>query len=153
VYAAQIAEERIGWSQALPQRMDTWLDYLQGERNFRSGNFIEATRRFERVIEREPSYAPAHFKRMLTEVLRSRPTRAMIDVERALAAARAFRDSLDPTTRDLLAGYDILMGRGDLDSALATFAGIVDRNPRAIDAWFVLGFAAVATAVFWWVAL
>jgi tetratricopeptide (TPR) repeat protein len=140
VYAAQIAEERIGWSQALPQRMDTWLDYLQGERNFRSGNFIEATRRFERVIEREPSYAPAHFKRMLTEVLRSRPTRAMIDVERALAAARAFRDSLDPTTRDLLAGYDILMGRGDLDSALATFAGIVDRNPRAIDAWFVLGF-------------
>ncbi|MDH3459045.1 MAG: protein kinase, partial [Gemmatimonadota bacterium] len=140
VYAAQIAAERIGWSQALPRRTDTWLDYTQGEQLFRSGDYIEAARHFERVIEREPSYAPAHFKRMLTEVLRSRPTRAMTEVERALAAARAFRDSLDLTTRDLLAGYDILMSRGDLDSALATFAAIVDRNPQAIDAWFILGY-------------
>jgi serine/threonine protein kinase/Tfp pilus assembly protein PilF len=139
-YAAQVADEQIGWSQAVPRQTVTWFDYTLGERHFRSGNYTEAARQFARVIEREPAYAPAHFKRLLTEVLRSRPTRAMIEVERALDAARAFRDSLDPTTRDLFAGYDVLIRNGDLDSALATFTAIVDRNPRAIDASYVLGF-------------
>jgi serine/threonine protein kinase/Flp pilus assembly protein TadD len=143
VYSRQIAEQELGWSGALPRRTETWLDQIRGEQLLRSGNYADAIRRFERVIEIEPSYAPAHFKRMLAELLRARPTRAFDEVTAALAAARTYGDSLDPVTRGLLRGYDTLIRTGDLAGALGIFQGIVDRSPDAIDAHFVLGFLKV----------
>ncbi len=127
----------------LPRTPETWSVYRQADTLMRSARYREAVRQFERVIEREPSYAPAHFKKMLTELLDSRPTRAITQVRSALDAARVFADSLDPVNRDLLRGYVRLIGHGDLDSALRSFQAIVDRNRRALDAWFVLGFLKV----------
>jgi serine/threonine protein kinase len=142
-YGAQIAEATIGWDQALPSRTDTWFDYLQAERRFKSGDYAEAMRLFDRVLEREPAYAPAHYKRLLTEVLRNRPTRAMEEVERSLAATGNVREALDPTTRDILEGYTLLLHEGDLDGAIEQFARVAEQNPKTIDAWFVLGFLKV----------
>jgi len=143
VYSRQIAEQELGWSGALPRKTETWLDQIRGEQLLRSGNYADAIRRFERVIEIEPSYAPAHFKRMLAELLRARPTRAFDEVTAALATARTYGDSLDPVTRGLLRGYDTLIRTGDLAGALEIFQEIIDRNPDAIDAHFVLGFLKV----------
>jgi tetratricopeptide (TPR) repeat protein len=142
-YASQIAEETIGWQQALPRQTATWFDYTRGERSFRRGDYADALNQFERVIEQEPTYAPAHFKRLLTEVLRNRPTRAMVEVEQALAATGAYREGLDPTTQAMLDGYTLLLRDGDFHGALEQFTRVVDRNPKAIDAWFVLGFLKV----------
>jgi hypothetical protein len=79
---------------------------------------------------------------VLTEILRSRPTQAMAAVDTALDAARQHSDSLDPTTRELLAGYETLIAEGDLYGALETFQRIVDRNENAL-AYFVLGYLKV----------
>ncbi len=141
-YADRVAAEQIGWDAALPSKTENWIDFTQGRQAFFAGNYAEADRAFERVIDREPTYAFAHFWRVLTEILRSRPTQAMTAVETALDAARQYRDSLDPTTRELLAGYETLIAEGDLLGAIATFERIVDRNQNAL-AYFVLGYLKV----------
>jgi len=137
------AEAQTGWARALPQQWETWSWYRDGEQRLRSGNYTEAVRQFERVIEREPTYAPAHFKRLLTEVLRDRPTQVSEAVERALATTREHEGALDPTTRGMLDGYTLLLRDGDLHGALEQFARVKERDPKAIDAWFVLGFLKV----------
>jgi len=67
----------------------------------------------------------------------------MEEVERALALTGEFRASLDPTTQEMLDGYRLLLQNGDVNGALEQFTRVVERNPSAIDAWFVLGFLRV----------
>ncbi len=138
-----VYEDQIGGGRALPPSMETWEWYLQADSLMRSAHYPEAIRQFERVIERDPSYGPAHFMKMLTELLQSRPTHAITEVRSALGAARAFADSLDPVNSGLLRGYETLISRGDLNGALETFQAIVEGNPGALNAWFVLGFLKV----------
>ena len=143
VYAAQIAEEMVGWNQALPEQTETWLYYQEGERRFRSGDYAEAIRQFDRVIEREPTYAPAHFRRLLTEVLRERPTRVSEAVEQALTSTTEYREALDEATRDMLDSYTLLLRDGDLHGALEQFGRVTERNGENLDAWFVRGYLKV----------
>ncbi len=142
-FAERVAGERTGWNLALPRGLHAFNAYLEGERYFRHAAYDSAVQRFEEVIELDSAYAPAYFKRMLAEILRIQPTRATREVRYALDAARRYKDGLDPTTRQLLEGYEILVQEGDLDSAQQAFQNIVQRHPDAVDAHFVLGFLRV----------
>ncbi len=139
-FAERVAREQAGWSAALPRGLDAFRNYIEGDRYFRRAAYDEAIEQYEIVIQRDSSFAPAYFKRMLCEVLKVQPTRATTAARSALDAARRYREGLDPTTRELLRGYDILVSDGDLEQAHEVFQRIVDDHPNAVDAWFVLGY-------------
>jgi tetratricopeptide (TPR) repeat protein len=139
-FAARAVQRQLGWSPALPASLDAVNAFFLGETSFRRGAYDAAAEQFTRVIERDSTYAPAHFKRMLTEVLRTPPTRVSTAVRDALGAAQRYRDRLDPPTRELLGGYEALVLRGDLEGAIDRFTRIVETNPNAVDAWFILGY-------------
>jgi serine/threonine-protein kinase len=139
-FAERVAGARAGWDQALPKGLRAVSAYLEGETQFRRAAYDEAIERFEEVISLDSAYATAYFKRMLAEILRTQPTRATAQVRSALDAAGRYKDGLDPTTRQLLEGYEILVRDGNLDRAQQEFQGIVARHPDAVDAWFVLGY-------------
>ena len=139
-FAARAVQRQLGWSPALPASLDAVNAFFLGETSFRRGAYDAAAEQFTRVIERDSTYAPAHFKRMLTEVLRTPPTRVSTAVRDALGAAQRYRDRLDPPTRELLEGYEALVLRGDLEGAIDRFTRIVESNPNAVDAWFILGY-------------
>lgn len=141
VFADRLAGQTAGWSPAVPRGgIEVFRAYHDGERLFRRGAYSQAVERFDAVIRRDSTFAPAHFKRMLAEVLRSQPTRATTEIRSALEAARRYRSGLDPVARALLDGYTILLDAGDLVRAQEVFQEIVDRHPDAVDAWFVLGY-------------
>ncbi len=142
-FAERVAGERTGWNPALPSGLRAFNAYYAGDTHFRRAAFDLAIERFDEVIELDSSFAPAHFKRMLAEILRTQPTRGTGAARSALDAARRYKDGLDPTTRELLEGYEILVGDGDLNRAQEVFQGIVERHPDAVDAWFMLGFLKV----------
>ena len=142
-FAERVAGERAGWNPALPSGLRAFNAYYEGDTHFRRAAFDLAIERFDEVIELDSSFAPAYFKRMLAEMLRTQPTRATGAARSALDAARRYKDGLDPTTRELLEGYEILVGDGDLNQAQEMFQGIVERHPDAVDAWFMLGFLKV----------
>ncbi len=139
-FAERVALEQWGWSAVLPHGLEAVNAYLEGDRAFRRAGYAEATRLLETAIELDPSFAPAHFKRMLAEVLQAQPTRAPETLRSALEAAQRFKADLDPTTRQLLDGYTALLDDGHLEQAHETFQEIVARHPNAVDAWFVLGY-------------
>lgn len=140
-FAQRVAIERTGWSAALPRGLAAVHAYLEGDSRFRRGAYDEAIGHFQEVIERDSSFAPAYFKRMLCEMLRVQPTRASGAVRSALAEAGRFRAGLDPATRELLAGYEILVRDGDVARALDVFQDVAARHPNAVDAWFLRGYA------------
>jgi tetratricopeptide (TPR) repeat protein len=139
-FAERVVAERTGWSAALPSGLEAVNSYYDGDTRFRRGQYDLAIERFREVIERDTAFAYGHFKLMLAEVLNLQPTQAATAVRSALGTARQYEGSLDPTTRDLLEGYEILVAEGDIQRALEVFQGIVERNPEAVDAWFVLGY-------------
>ncbi|UCF40763.1 MAG: protein kinase [Gemmatimonadota bacterium] len=142
-FAERVAGERTGWTPALPKGLRAFNAYYAGDTDFRRAAFDRAIERFDEVIERDSSFAPAYFKRMLAEILRTQPTRGTGAARSALDAARRYKAGLDPTTRELLDGYEILVGEGDLNQAQEVFQDIVERHPDAVDAWFMLGFLKV----------
>jgi serine/threonine-protein kinase len=142
-FAERVAGERAGWNPALPSGLRAFNAYYEGDTHFRRAAFDLAIERFDEVIELDSSFAPAYFKRMLAEILRTQPTRGTGAARSALDAARRYKDGLDPTTRELMEGYEVLVGDGDLSRAQEVFQGIVERHPDAVDAWLILGFMKV----------
>jgi serine/threonine-protein kinase len=124
----------------LPIGQETWRAWHEGVRAFRRGAYEVAVDRFEEVIRRQPTFALAHFKRMLAEVMRAAPTRAGAAVHSALEAARQYRTGLDPASQELLEGYEILLTEGDLRVALEKFEQVRQRHPDVVDAVFIKGF-------------
>lgn len=125
---------------SLPKGLDAVRAYVEGNAAFRSAAYDRAVRLFQTVVALDSTFAPAHFKRMLCEILRLRPTQAPAELRTALEAGRRYRDHLNPTTREILHGYEVLVDLGDLDSAHAVLQRLVDRDPSSAEAWFLLGF-------------
>lgn len=142
-FAERVAGERTGWNPALPRGLRAFNAYYAGDTYFRRAAFDLAIERLDEVIELDSSFAPAYFKRMLAEILRTQPTRGTGAARSALDAARRYKDGLDPTTRELMEAYEVLVGEGDLNRAQEVFQAIVERHPDAVDAWFMLGFLKV----------
>ena len=139
-FAERVARELTGLASSLPHGLVAINAYVQGERDFRKGAYEAAISRFDEVIRTDSTFAPAHFKRMLAVMLDARPTRATARLRSALHAARAYRAGLDPVSRQLLAGYEVLLTEGDIRRAEGMFGEIVYQHPGAVDAWFVLGY-------------
>src|SRR5574341_85916 len=136
-FAERIARERSGWATpSLPRGLPAIAAYFQGDRDFRHGDYDRAIERFDRVIALDSAYAPAHYKRMLA-LVQLNPGEAQI--RSALRAAGAFRERLDPVSRQLLDAYEALARRGDLELADRAMRDLVARYPGAVDAWFALG--------------
>jgi len=136
-FAERIARERSGWATpSLPRGLPAIAAYFQGDRDFRHGNYDRAVERFDRVIALDSTYAPAHYKRMLA-LVQLNPGEAQI--RSALRAAGAYRERLDPVSRQLLDSYEALIRRGDVELADRTMRDLVARYPGAVDAWFALG--------------
>ncbi len=117
--------------------MRTWYD---GQTNFRHGAYERAIERFNEVIALDSTFALAHFKRMLAELLRTQPTKAFTGVRSALDAARTYRDSLDPTSAAVLEAYDVLVADGDIEGAHERFQAIVQQRSEAVDARFLTAY-------------
>jgi len=139
-FAERVVAARTGWSAALPEGLEAVRAYYAGDTEFRRGAYDLAIQRFQEVVDRDTAFALAHFKLMLSEILNVQPTRATTAVRAALGAARRYKTGLDPTTRELLEGYEILVADGDVQRALEMFSEITQRNPQAVDAWFVIGY-------------
>ncbi|MCH7876505.1 MAG: protein kinase [Gemmatimonadetes bacterium] len=139
-FAERLARERTGWSAALPKGLNAIRAYFEGDRLFRSAAYDQAIEQFDQVIAQDSTFAPAYFKRMLSEVSRARPTRATGAMRSALDAVQRYRDGLDPTTAKLLGAYELIVERGELERAHDALQAIVAQHPNAVDAWFMLGF-------------
>ncbi len=136
-FAERIARERSGWATpSLPRGLPAISAYFQGDRAFRHGDYDRAIERFDRVIALDSAYAPAHYKRMLA-LVQLNPGEAQI--RSALQAAGAFRERLDPVSRQLLDAYEALVRRGDVELADRAMRDLVARYPGAVDAWFAQG--------------
>ena len=136
-FAERIARERSGWATpSLPRGLPAISAYFQGDRDFRRGDYDRAVERFDRVIEMDSAYAPAHYKRMLA-LVQLNPGEAQI--RSALRAAGTFRERLDPVSRQLLDAYEVLIRRGDVELAERAMRDLVARYPNAVDAWFAMG--------------
>jgi len=142
-YATHLATSEFGWGAALPKTWDAVNAYLEGNALFRQGAYDAAILRFGDVITSDSTFAPAYFHRMLAEVTRLQPTRAATMLRGALVEASRYREGLDPTTRDLLAAYETLVGEGRFEDGIEQLQNIVNSHPKAVDAWFILGFAQV----------
>jgi len=140
-FASELARQQVGWVSSLPRGgMAAVGTYFEAERLFRSGAYDRAIDRFNDVIARDSTFAPAYFRRMLSELLRLRPTRAADALSVALDAAVRFGDRLDPTNASLLAAYRTLIVDGRIAAAHDTLRSIVEQSPTATDAWFLLGY-------------
>jgi len=140
LFAEGLAREQTGRSQVLPRGAAAVQAFLAARPRFRAGAYQEAVELYEEVIAADSTFAPAHFERTLAEVLRVQPTRVSQAVRTALDATRRYRAGLDPSTRDLLAGYETLVADGDVEGAHEQFRDLVQRYPDAPDAWFILGY-------------
>jgi serine/threonine protein kinase/tetratricopeptide (TPR) repeat protein len=139
-FAVNVARERSGApAPSLPTGLPAISAYFQGDRAFRRGAYPEAMENFDRVIELDSTYAPAHFKRMLATILWVRPTRTAGEIRAALDASQRYRSRLDPVSGRMLEGYDLLLRQGDINAAQEAYRRIVDEHPDAVDAWFLLG--------------
>ncbi len=140
LFAEQVSRARSGWATSIPKGLDAFSAYWRGQQAFRRGTYPEAIRQFDRVIRLDPTFAPAHFNRVVAVTLDSRPTQATSEIRAALDAASRYRAGLDPTSEQLLAGYEALVRDGDLIRAESMFVDLVGLQPSAADAWFVLGY-------------
>jgi serine/threonine protein kinase/tetratricopeptide (TPR) repeat protein len=139
-FAVSVARERSGApAPSLPAGLPAISAYFQGDRAFRRGAYPQAIEFFDRVIELDSTYAPAHFKRMLATILWVRPTRTAGQIRAALDASQRYRARLDPVSRRMLEGYEILLQEGDIHAAQEAYRRIVDEHADAVDAWFLLG--------------
>jgi tetratricopeptide (TPR) repeat protein len=111
-----------------------------GDSLFRAAAYDGAVAEYERVLALDSTYAFAAFKRMLAEVMRAQPTRATRAVRTALDPVRRHRENLDPQNRALLEAYEVLLVEGDLAGAHQQLRDLTVRYPRAVDAWFILGY-------------
>jgi len=125
---------------SLPVGGENFRAYYEGVRLFRRAAYGEAIAKFDEVIARQPTFALAYFKRMLAEVMRVQPTRAGDAVRSALGAAQRYESGLDPASRELLRGYEILITHGDIPLALESFDAVQREHPDFVDAPFVSGF-------------
>ncbi len=139
-FAERMAREETGRASSLPRGLETINAYVQGDRDFRRGSYQSAVERFDRVIQSDSTFAPAHFKRMLCLMLGIRPTQYSTQLWSAFEVASEHRQGLDPVSRELLEGYELLLREGDVLGAEQALLGIVERFPRALEPWFLLGY-------------
>jgi serine/threonine protein kinase/tetratricopeptide (TPR) repeat protein len=139
-FAERMAREVAGWSSSLPRGLDAINAYVQGDRDFRRGAYESAVERLDEVIQLDSTFAPAHFKRMLSLMLGLRPTQYSTHLWSAFEAASAYGEGLDPVSQQLLAGYELLLREGDVQGAEQALSDIVERYPRALEAWYLLGY-------------
>jgi tetratricopeptide (TPR) repeat protein len=140
LFAEGLAREQTGRSQVLPRGAAAVQAFLAARPRFRAGAYQEAVDLYEAVIAADSTFAPAYFERTLAEVLRVQPTRVSQAVRTALDATSRYSTGLDPGTRDLLVGYETLVGKGDPERAHEQFSALVEHYPDAPDAWFILGY-------------
>jgi len=139
-FAERMAREVTGWSSSLPRGLDAINAYVEGDKDLRRGSYESAVERFDQVIRLDSTFAPAHFKQMISRMLGLRPTQYSTQLWTAFQAASEYGDGLDPVSQQLLAGYEILLREGDVHGAVQALSNIVERYPRALEAWFLLGY-------------
>jgi hypothetical protein len=134
-FAERMAREVTGWSSSLPRGLNAINAYVEGDRSFRRGKYESAVEQFDEVILLDSTFAPAHFKRMLSLMIGLRPTQYSTQLWSAFEAASEYGEGLDPVSQQLLAGYELLLREGDVHGAEQALLGIVERYPRALEAW------------------
>jgi tetratricopeptide (TPR) repeat protein len=139
-FAERMAREVTGWSSSLPRGLNAINAYVEGDRSFRRGKYESAVEQFDEVILLDSTFAPAHFKRMLSLMIGLRPTQYSTQLWSAFEAASEYGEGLDPVSQQLLAGYELLLREGDVHGAEQALLGIVERYPRALEAWYLLGY-------------
>jgi tetratricopeptide (TPR) repeat protein len=139
-FADRLASQLTGApAPALPTGIPAIGAYFRGDRAFRRGALEEAADHLANVIDLDSSFAPAHLKRGLALMFQARPTRASQAIVPAFLAAERHEDRLDDVSRRLLDVFRSILQRGDVVGAVAQLQAIVDQNPDALDAWFLMG--------------
>jgi len=138
--AEQAMQQTTGYRASLPRGLEAFSSYFQGVIQYRRGSYQRAVELFDRVIELDPEFAPAHFNRMMALIFGNRISRYPTLIDTALQAASAYRERLDPLEQRLLAGYETLLEHGDIWQAEEVASEIVADNPDAVDAQFLLGY-------------
>jgi serine/threonine-protein kinase len=108
--------------------------YLEGERAFRGGRYLDALRAYERGVALDPEFSLGHYRHAAAHA-------ALADFEAARAAsaaAWAHRRRLAPQARRLVeAQLARLSGRWD--DAERLYLRILTDRPEDVEAWFELG--------------
>jgi tetratricopeptide (TPR) repeat protein len=138
--AEQAMQQATGYQASLPRGLEALSSYIQGVIQYRRGSYLQAVQLFDRVIELDPEYAPAHFNRMMAQMFGNRISRYPDFIGSALRAASAYRERLNPMEQRLLEGYEALLDSGDIWQAEEVASEIVDDDPNAVDAQFLLGY-------------
>jgi serine/threonine protein kinase len=137
----QQAIDRLGLEAGVLRNLDpeAVASYWEGDSDLREGRYSAAVARFDAVIASDSTFALAHFKRMLASLFATRPSRYASVVGTALEAASAYSDRLPPLSRQLLEAYQVLLLRGDIDSAVSLAEDLARRKPLP-DTYSLLGY-------------
>ncbi|MSR05657.1 MAG: tetratricopeptide repeat protein [Gemmatimonadetes bacterium] len=135
-FASRLAREVPGsTAPSLPRGITAIAAYFQGDQDLRHAQYRSAVEQFTRVISLDSAYAPAYLKRVLA-LIQLVPTE---DEIRSALPSLAYKDRLDPVSRDLLTGYEKLINDGDVLEAERIFRRLLNDFPDAVDGWFALG--------------
>jgi serine/threonine protein kinase len=116
--------------------------YLQGQKLYREGSWLEAAGVFREAVEEDPTFAMAHYKiAVSTRYLPAQflPEDALEEVERALEAARQHGGLLPERKRGLIEAYHAAWVREDAGEGIQIAEDLVTRYPDEIDAWQLIG--------------
>jgi tetratricopeptide (TPR) repeat protein len=133
--------DRMGFEQGLLRNLDPEVaqSYWNGERDLSEGRYTRAVEQFEEAIASDSTFALAYFKRMVAMLFATRPSEYSTVVGTALEAAIAYRDRLPPLSQRLLQAYEILLLRGDIDSAVSLARELAENRPQP-DTYSLLGY-------------
>lgn len=136
---AGVAETRVDRLASVAARTTHSLpalrSYLDGERAFRAGRFVEAADAFRRAVETDTTFALAYYRLSLASVWADLQ---QTDPQRADAMALRYRNRLSPHDRRLVEGF-AWWRLGQADSAEAFYRRAVAAHPEDVEAWQQLG--------------
>jgi len=109
--------------------------YLDGERAFRAGRFVQAEDAFRRAATADTTFALAYYRESLASLWADQPQADPAEVDAHLVR---HLDRLSPHDRLLVDGY-IAWRAGRADSAEYVYRRVVAAYPADIEAWGQLG--------------
>lgn len=109
--------------------------YLEGEQQFRAGDFQAASEAFQEAVRADSAFALAYYR--LSIAAEWNLSRADL-ITRAAERAARYGDRLSHRDRQLLNAF-LATRRGDASTAERLYRGVVTTHPEDIEAWFQLG--------------
>lgn len=108
--------------------------FLQGEHEFRLGNYPSAMTRFEAALERDREFSLAWYRLASSRAACATITSAREANQRALATA----NRLSPHAHAMLEAQDAWLN-GRIEQADDLYSAIVTEHPDDVEAWYLLG--------------